>query len=192
MESNTTSIQMGNSSHSYGWVSIVLHWSMAISIIALFVLGLWMVGLDYYSTWYHQAPFVHKSVGVIVVLTMLVRLLWNTSQPRPQIQGSVAMGLIAHTAHLTMYLLVVLLGVSGYLISTAESQPISVFNWFEIPVLFEPFDYQADIAGDVHEILAFSLIGLVGLHLVAALKHHLYDGDDTLRRMLKPIKNETN
>lgn len=187
MKLNTPAIKIGNSRYSFGWVSIVLHWSMAILIIALFSLGLWMVQLDYYSNWYHQAPFIHKSVGIIVVLSMVLRLLWNQSQPRPQVRGNVLMGIIAHTAHLTMYLLVVLLGISGYLISTAESQSISVFNWFEIPAVFKPFDYQADIAGNIHEFLAFSLIGLVVLHFLGALKHHFYDGDDTLKRMLKPV-----
>ncbi len=42
-----------NDPHRYGLVSVTLHWVMAIAIVALFWLGLWMRGLDYYSPWYH-------------------------------------------------------------------------------------------------------------------------------------------
>ena len=62
-----------NSSTCYGLVSVFLHWSMTLLIIGLFALGLWMVTLDYYDVWYHDAPQLHKSLG------LLVAALWLSS-----------------------------------------------------------------------------------------------------------------
>lgn len=74
--------------------------------------------------------------------------------------------------------------ISGYLISTEDGRPIAVFGWFSVPALGALFDNQADIAGLVHEYVAYSLITLALLHAVAALKHHFFDKDHTLKRML--------
>lgn len=126
-------MQITNTTKSYGWVSIILHWILALGIIGLFASGVWMVDLDYYSTWYHQAPWIHKSFGIIVVFAMLLRFLWNRLQSQPEGLDTKAMNAVAHFVHSVLYLLVLLLGVSGYLISTAESDPISVFDWFELP-----------------------------------------------------------
>jgi len=181
-------MQLTNQQHTYGWVSIVLHWTVAISVLAMFALGLWMVELDYYSTWYHDAPYIHKSIGVLLVLLMLLRYFWNILNPKPSALGeSIFLKVIASSVHLLLYLLVFLLGLSGYFISTAESQAISVFNWFSVPALVAPISEQADIAGEVHKWLAFTLIGFVALHFIGALKHHFIDKDSTLKRMLKPL-----
>lgn len=178
-----------NSPNQYGWISIAFHWSIAVGVIGLFAVGVWMVDLDYYSNWYHDAPFIHKSVGILVVGAMMLRWIWNWVSKPPQTYAGVTSEWARraiHVMHLSLYLLVVLIGVSGYLISTAEDQGIMVFNWFEVPALFPAFENQADIMGDVHEWLANILIGLVVLHLLGALKHHLWDKDNTLRRMLTP------
>ena len=181
-------MQFKNHQTSYGWISISFHWLIALTVLAMFALGLWMVELDYYSTWYHDAPNIHKSIGVLVVFAMFLRLAWNISNPKPKaLSSSSFLKLIAYSVHFTLYLLVFLLGISGYLISTAESHAIAVFNWFEVPVLINPIVDQADIAGEIHEWTAFILIGLVALHVAAALKHHFIDKDSTLKRMIKPI-----
>lgn len=179
-------MQLRNDTNSYGWIAVVFHWVLAVAILGLFALGFWMVELDYYSSWYHDAPEIHKSMGVIVVFLMLLRLLWTLANPQPISLVSRLETLVAHLVHKLLYLLVVLLGVSGYLISTAEDQPIRVFDWFEVPVIFTAFEGQADIAGEVHMLIAYLLIGLVVLHILGALKHHFFDKDDTFKRMLKP------
>jgi cytochrome b561 len=86
-------------------------------------------------------------------------------------------------AHLLMYFLLLTIMVSGYLISTAVIRPIEVFGWFAIPASITALPRQEDIAGWVHLILASTLIGLVVLHAAAALKHHFFDRDRTLKRI---------
>jgi cytochrome b561 len=178
-----------NQTNGYGTLSVVLHWSLALAIFSLFALGVWMVELDYYSTWYHDAPFVHKSLGVLVVLAMGFRWLWNRSHTQPApLSPSLNIHRLAKLVHALLYGLVFLLGISGYLMATAEGQPISVFGWFNVGSLawFEPLDNQADQAAQWHQWFAYTLMALVGLHSMAALKHHFINRDATLKRMLKP------
>ena len=176
-----------NSRASYGWLTIAIHWFSALVVIAMFAAGWWMVELDYYSTWYKTAPFYHKSVGIILVILTLFRLAWRFSQISPRKLGRTWEQLAAKATHIALYMLIFALFVSGYLISTADERGIEVFNWFTLPSAGKLFDGQADLAGTVHEWLAYTLIGLAILHALAALKHHFVDKDQTLSRMLRPI-----
>jgi cytochrome b561 len=74
--------------------------------------------------------------------------------------------------------------LSGYLISTADGRGIDVFGLFSLPATLSGVENQEDIAGKVHQSLAFILVALVVLHALAALKHHFLDRDATLKRML--------
>jgi len=71
----------------YGLISIVLHWSMAIVFIGLFILGKYMVDLDYYSRWYQTAPDFHRSFGVLVSLLLLLRWGWRRYNRQPDMRG---------------------------------------------------------------------------------------------------------
>lgn len=179
-------MRLTNRADGYGWLSIGMHWIIALAVLGLFFVGIWMVDLSYYSTWYHQAPFYHKSVGILVVSLMALRLLWSLTNPKPvMLNPNHKIQIAAKSVHGLLYLLVFGLGVSGYMISTAESHPISVFDLFSVPALITPFEGQADLAGLIHEWTAYTLIGLVVLHALGALKHHFINRDATLKRMLK-------
>ncbi len=170
---------------SYGVVAILLHWSVAAVVPLLFLLGLWMTSLEYYHPWYRQGPDIHRSVGVLLFLLMLVRLLWRWYSPPPEpLPNHTALEqFAARQAHRLLYLLLFTVMFSGYLISTADGRPVSVFGWFELPALISGIDQQEDIAGKLHFTLAVTTITLVVLHLSGALKHHFIDRDRTLLRM---------
>ncbi len=178
-----------NTQHSYGWVTIVLHWLQALGILFMFGLGLYMVELTYYDAWYKGSLDLHKSLGICMIFVVTALLIWRTlnTQPRPE-PGPAYEHLAAKVVKVALYLTIIALLTTGYLISTADGRSISVFELFEVPALLEPFDNQETLAGDIHEILAWSLMGMVALHFLAALKHHFMDKDKTLRRMLRPQK----
>ncbi|MDZ7685830.1 MAG: cytochrome b [Gammaproteobacteria bacterium] len=169
----------------YGLVHVVIHWVMGIAVVGMFILGLWMVELDYYDPWYKKGPDLHRSIGVFILLVLVLRLIWKLTNPRPT-------PLPSHTrveqvgagfAHWTMYGLITLMAVTGYLISTADGRSVSVFGWFEIPATITSIDNQEDIAGEIHFWLAVTLMTVAVVHALAALKHHFIDRDATLRRM---------
>lgn len=68
-------MQLRNTSRRYGIISIGLHWIFAIAVYGMFGLGLWMVTLSYYDGWYHQAPELHKSIGVLLMLGLVFRVI---------------------------------------------------------------------------------------------------------------------
>ncbi|MBB3059765.1 cytochrome b/b6 domain-containing protein [Microbulbifer rhizosphaerae] len=175
-----------NSNTEYGWVAIALHWLMAPAIIGMFALGWWMRQLSYYDPWYRQGPELHKGVGIILLGLLLVRLAWKFMNPSPAAEAGTPrwQETLARLAHSVIYLLLLAIMLSGYLISTADGRPIDVFGLFEVPATIRGIESQEDIAGLVHEVLAWSLMALVALHALAALKHHFIDRDATLRKML--------
>lgn len=173
-----------NTDNSYGLVSIGLHWLIAATAVGLFALGVWMVELGYYDPWYRRAPQVHKGVGILLFGIMLARLAWRRANPRPRPIGSALQNRVAAGVHRLLNVLLFALTLSGYLISTADGRAIEVFALFSVPATLSGLENQADIAGRVHKLLGFALIGVAALHAGAALKHHFVDRDRTLRRML--------
>ncbi|MBW3567719.1 MAG: cytochrome b, partial [Proteobacteria bacterium] len=113
-----------NSTTHWGWLHIVFHWLTALTVIGLFVSGLWMVELDYYSPWYNRAPAWHKSVGVLLFCLVAIRLLWRLAnelpadEPGPRWEHG-----IAHAVHWLIYLLLFAIIATGYLIPTATGDP---------------------------------------------------------------------
>jgi cytochrome b561 len=159
---------------------------MAVGILGMFGLGLWMVDLTYYDPWYRRAPDIHKGTGVLLFLLLLFRLFWKQVNPRPvpeptlsTLQQRASAGVQA-----LLYMLLVALMASGYMISTADGRPIDVFRLFHVPATLTGLPNQADIAGDIHFVLAVATVSLASFHAAAALKHHFVDRDRTLRRML--------
>lgn len=173
-----------NSRERYGWVVIILHWLMALAIFAMFALGLWMTALDYYHPWYHRAPDIHKSVGVLLLLLLFFRLAWVAVNVKPVVYGKAwerTAALIVHRLHYVLMLIVML---SGYLIPTAKGAGIDVFGWFTAPAVFRFSEQEVDMIGRLHWAAAWTIVLLAGLHAAAALKHHFIDRDATLLRML--------
>jgi cytochrome b561 len=176
-------MSLKNSTDGYGLAARLLHWLMAIAIIAMFGLGYWMVTLDYYSPWYKSAPDLHKSAGLILLGLLAIRFAWRLANLQPDdsylkpIERSVS-----KLVHRAFYLLLLTQMTFGYLISTADGRSIEIFGLVSLPSLIQSKGLE-DFAGLVHEVLAYCIIGLAAVHAGAALKHHFIDRDPTLKRM---------
>lgn len=179
-------MQIRNSSSQFGVVSIMAHWLVAIAVFGLFGLGYYMVGLSYYDDWYRLGPDVHRSIGILLFIAVVLRLVWRLMNPIPRPLPSHQRWevLAAHVAHGLLYVLLFVAMVSGYLISTADGSAISVFNWFDVPSVTGRVKGMEDIAGEVHYWTTWAIVVLAVVHALAAIKHHVLDKDDTLRRML--------
>lgn len=181
-----SAIRIRNSDSAYGLVHVTLHWLIAVSVIGLLASGLWMTGLGYAHPWYHRAPELHKAFGVLVGAAMLARLGWRLSQGVPRTLPTIPAweARSAHLAHMVLYLGVFAAVATGYLMSTAEGDGVSVFGFFSVPATLTGEGPQADLAGLIHLWIGYGLIALASIHALAALKHHLFDRDATLLRML--------
>lgn len=167
----------------YGVVMRLAHWIMAAAILAMFALGLWMVTLTYYSPYYYLAPHIHRSVGMLLLILLVLRFGWRLANARPDDSELAPLErTISRIVHWGFYPLLFALMASGYLISTADGRPIAVFDWFSVPALIEQKGLE-ELAGEVHEFLAYLTIAVVLLHTGASLKHHFVDRNRILARM---------
>lgn len=175
-----------SSANQYAALAKWLHWLSAVAVVGLFALGLWMVDLSYYHTWYQTAPELHVSVGVCLGLLTLLRLLYRALYPYPPAIAGGARGQVvaAKAAHVSLYLLLLALLISGYLIVTAEGEPLSVFGVVHLPALLNSDNNLQDSAGQLHEWLAYAVMILAAIHSAAALYHHYVIRDNTLLRMV--------
>ncbi len=67
----------------YGLMTRWTHWVMAVAILAMFALGLWMVALSYSSPYYYLAPDIHRSVGMLLLILLVLRFGWRLANPKP-------------------------------------------------------------------------------------------------------------
>ena len=109
-------MQIENNKRSWGVVSIFLHWLVALTVFGLFALGIWMTGLDYYHAWYQQAPFIHKSTGVLLAAVLLFRLVWRLYNDNPAALPNHAPWekRLAHAVHLIFYVMLFSIIAAGY------------------------------------------------------------------------------
>ena len=175
---------MFNTKDGYGLVARLLHWAMAIAIIAMFALGLWMRELDYYSPYYKSAPDLHRSIGIVLFCILAFRFAWRLANPEPaDTELTTFERLASRTVHWGFYPLLFALMIAGYFISTADGRPITVFGLFDVPALITEKGMEK-IAGAVHYYLAFLTIGIAAIHAAGALYHHFIKRDGVLLRMV--------
>ena len=174
---------------SWGWISIWLHWLMAIAIPALYGLGLWLDEHSYYDAWFSEAITAHFTIGMIAMLLLLSRLLWRLPNPRPEMEGEVsaAQRRARDWGHHLLYLSMITAVVSGYFYGTSEGDALVLFFGLEVPAITALPDEVSENLAFVHERTADILIILAIGHIAMAVYHSVRNGDNrTLMRMLRP------
>ncbi len=178
-----------NTPDSYGSVAKWFHWFMAVIIFGLIVAGLTMEALP-------NGPFkfkifgLHKSFGITILMLAFFRLFWKMKNKAPTLPDSLnnVEKCLAHLGHGALYFLMFSLPLSGWMMSSAAGFPVSVFGLFTLPNLVAPDPRTKAEFIEIHENMAWLLIGLLVLHIAAALMHHFYHKNTILRRMLPFVK----
>jgi cytochrome b561 len=167
----------------YDSLTIALHWATAALVLLQFALAeTW----DFFPRPAHHLMIVaHMSFGLILAAVFILRLAWRTRPDR--IRFAAEPGLLGRAATGLHHLLYLLLGLEillGILTRWTDNHPLSFFGLL-IP---SPFGTVSDAVGgavvEIHDLTAWAIIVLAGLHAAAALYHHYYRRDDVLRRML--------
>jgi cytochrome b561 len=173
----------------YHPVAILLHWVIAALIVVQFVLARLAETVE------DEAPFRelallanHKSVGITILILAIVRLAWRKYRappkllPMPNWQRSAS-----EISHWTLYALLFLLPLTGWLMSSASAATVSWFNIIVLPDLVGADPELEEVLEEVHETFAKILLLLASIHILAALKHSLIDGHAALRRITSPV-----
>ena len=163
----------------------VLHWLMALLLLGLLVLGFYMQDLPL-SPQKLQLYSWHKWAGVTVFLLVLFRLAWRVTHRPPALPDSMpkVMQLAAHAGHALLYLLMIAIPLSGWLMSSAKGFQTVWFGVLPIPDLIGKDKATGDLLQQVHMILNLILVLTLAGHIGAALKHHFIDRAAILTRML--------
>jgi cytochrome b561 len=180
---------MSSTVERYSGVSRALHWLSALLIFGLFGVGLYMTELDKADPARGDIYGLHKSIGVLTLFLVVARLIWLRIAPAPALP-SVFDGkekVVMKGLQGMLYLLMLLIPISGYVMSISAGHPVSFFGLFQMPALLGESKAVAGFAHEAHEILAWSIIVIVAVHVAGALKHRLKDKggeSDVLARML--------
>ena len=161
-----------------------LHWLMAVLILGLLALGIYMSDLPL-SPEKLQLYSWHKWAGVTVFLLVWLRLAWRVTHRPPALPETLSplMRLAAHAGHAALYLLMIAIPLTGWLMSSAKGFQTVWFGVLPIPDLLGRDRELGDLLQLVHKLLNLLLMLTLAGHVLAALWHHLVLKDDTLRRM---------
>jgi cytochrome b561 len=165
--------------------SIGLHWLVFVLVLGNLLIGLTMGELDR-SMFKVQVYMFHKSLGITVLALTAVRLLWRLTHRRPPpLPGEPRwQRWLAGLVHFALYYLLIAVPLSGWVYNSLSDFPLRWFWLFPIPSLAGPDRVAAHAAEEWHELLAYTLAGLVFVHAAAALAHHYLWRDTVLLRML--------
>lgn len=174
-----------NSRLQYGAISKTLHWLIVLLLIVQYSLG-WYA--DTLPLGLEQLVVMarHKSFGITILLLASIRLLWRWSNPVPELPPHTPRweSLAAQGSHFLLYALLFAMPLVGWLTSSAANFSVSYFGLFTLPDMLAPDEGVAHLLEETHETLAWVLLTVIVVHVLAALRHHFWLKDNVLRRML--------
>ncbi|WP_286746143.1 cytochrome b [Aquabacterium sp. UBA2148] len=172
----------------YTLTAIALHWVLAVAILSAFGVGLYIEGLPFSPAKLKLINW-HKWAGVTILFLSVLRLLWRLTHRPPALPARIESAMPGwqraahHGTHHLMYLLFFAVPLLGWAYSSAKGFPIVWFGVLPLPDLVAPNPELAEVIKPLHGLAAWGLIGLVVLHVGAALKHQFIDRDGLLERM---------
>lgn len=183
-------MRLGNSRDSFGLAAVMLHWMIAAAILYMIWLGDTMTENEDYSLY----P-LHKSLGITILVLSLLRLAIRLIDPPPPLPKEMATWekLAARISHWAFYGLMIGIPLTGWAYvsasPTSDFVTTSVWGWFDLPLLpgmaaNPDREAVAEVFEDMHGLLARLTLVLLGLHVAAALKHHFWNRDNVLTRMI--------
>ncbi|UAJ12579.1 cytochrome b [Polymorphobacter megasporae] len=170
----------------YSRTAILLHWSIATCVLATIPIG-WY-GATFKTAAGQSATNLHKSIGIAILALTLVRVAWRLGHRPPPLPTAMTpmMRRIARATHVLFYVLLLVLPLSGWWMSSAVPVRHAFgFGLFDVPFLPVPRGWaSAGGAHFIHVNLAWLMVGLAVLHILAALRHRFIERDGVLTRML--------
>jgi cytochrome b561 len=172
----------------YSTTAIVLHWVLALAILSAFAVGVLVDDMPF-SPLKIKVINWHKWAGVSILFLSVLRLVWRITHRPPALPASIEQAMPGwqrtayHGTHHLMYLLFFAVPLLGWAYSSAKGYPIVWFGVLPLPDLLPVNKELAETLKEVHGAAAWGLIGLVALHVGAALKHQFIDKDGLLQRM---------
>ena len=174
-----------NTPQQWGLISQALHWGIALLMVLVIALGL--IGHELPLSGEKIKIFVyHKSVGILILAIVLIRIGWKLSQPQPDAAQGInsQQHKMANLGHLGLYMLMLALPLSGWLLNSAAGFPFKWMDLFAFPNIPGVGEPQKDFFIDAHHLLFRVLVVVLIGHIGMALFHHFKHNNNVLTRML--------
>lgn len=170
---------------TYDLPSRANHWIVAIAMIGMLGFGLYLENADLARSVRGPLIGLHKAIGVLVLFYGVWRVGYRIRQGFPAALGDVTtwQEFAAKVVHWILLAGIIIMPVSGIVMSVFEGRPVNVFDVFVIPAVGD-FPAVAEVAETIHAVAGKVLIFVVALHFLAVLKHRIIDRDATLTRMV--------
>ncbi|MDR6375911.1 MULTISPECIES: cytochrome b [Paraburkholderia] len=174
----------------YHSAAIALHWLIAVLIVGGFYLGWIMTDIPGFTPTKLKYFSWHKWIGVTVLMLAVARVLWRATHRAPALDSATPawQKAAAHVVHGLLYLLMLAIPVSGYLYSSAAGIQVVYLGIVPLPTFIGPDPALKATLRTVHVLLNYTLLALVAMHVLAALKHQFVDRDGLLARMIPFLK----
>ncbi len=169
----------------YDAVSRGLHWTLALLFIGMLSAGWYMVSIENQPD--SRVIFdLHKSFGLITGTLVLLRVLWRIGHKPAPLPDSVPGWQVkaAHLVHFSLYLCIIIMPLAGFLGASFGKHGIAFFGW-QLPDWVEKNPDLSELFFTIHGYVAWVLASLIGLHVLAALKHLIIDRDGVFQQMWK-------
>lgn len=172
-----------NGPDSFGLVTRALHWAIAGLALVMLSLGLRLADMQpgLANLWLYS---LHKSLGLVTLALMTLRVLWHLISPPPRPMGGGWQALAARAVHWLIYGLMIAIPLSGWAASSATGIDVMMFDRWIVPAIAPVSTIWEETSFRVHDILTKLLMAILALHMAAALKREM-EGDGTLRRMIR-------
>lgn len=164
-----------------------LHWLTALLLAVIIPAGIWIRYFEPADQAFKMRLYnVHESLGVLVFLLVLLRVVNRRLHPPPPLPQDMpaAMRLAAHATHIGLYALLLLMPLTGFLATNAWGFPLSVFNVLPIPSPLGKDEALAKVLSFLHWCGAIAIGLLILGHLAGVVHHTFIRRDGLLRRML--------
>jgi cytochrome b561 len=171
----------------YGTTARVLHWIAAALIVLQFAIG-WLMP-DIRRGMSPGAPMnLHMSIGAVVLALILARFAWRLAHPvAPEASLPPWQRVTSEGVHLLLYALVLATTFTGWTYASMRGWTVTLFGVLPLPALVAEGSALGRSIGRLHGTLTWVLLGVVGLHLAAALLHLLVFRDGVMARMLPGV-----
>lgn len=169
----------------YSATSRLLHWAMALLLISMLFLGLSMV--QSLAVWQVEAVALHKSFGIVALILVIIRLIntWRSVSPSLPNELSQMQRIAASATHTGLYISMLLMPLSGWLMQNADGRVVNVFGLFSLPNLIAVDIRYFAFFREVHALAAWVFLLLIFMHISAALYHGLIKSDGVFSSMFK-------
>jgi cytochrome b561 len=173
----------------YGTGARVFHWLMVVLFLAQIPAGIAMIAPGLRQETIDTLYVLHKGLGTVLLLIVFARVLWRLAHPAPPMPADwpPLERRIASATHAAIYVVLVVIVVSGYVHVIGAGFPIELLNAIGVPPLIPEMPRTAVVASLVHRFSVFVLTGLVAVHIAEVLRHHFVLRDGALGRMWPPV-----